>query len=246
MHTPVRFIGITSKYSQMRKLLLSIAAAASIVPAASAQNAILNNPDNHGYFGARVGWDYSAPTSWHFDNDVSVKMYKPGSGITLGAFYNLPIVANLYFEPGLTFYYDNYSYDDLTIIANPSGDESIHNPKITKTGFRIPLYFGYHFDIWENGGISLFTGPQICLGTSAKIKIDSSLAEKYDITTDAYSDLHGMRRFDIAWTVGAALNFANWQISASADLGLLDMHKADASFRENRLNVALAYTFRSF
>lgn len=208
--------------------------------AIKAQSPILDNPDNRPYWGIRVAWDYSLPGKWNFDNGNSAKIYKPGSGFTLGAVYNLPVVANLYFEPGVTFYYNTYSYDDLIL---SEGDYEETDPKIEKFGFRVPLNFGYRFDFFENGGFSVFTGPELCIGASSRVETKHFDEVGIDYNKNLYGKSGYMRRFNLAWSAGLAFHFASWQINVSAAFGLLDLHKKDAKFHENRLNVGLGYNF---
>lgn len=108
----------------------------------------------------------------------------------------------------------------------------------------MPLNFGYRFDVFENGGFSVFTGPELCIGITDKYSTPH-LDEVGDHTEgiDRYGKNGDMRRFDVAWQAGVGFYFANWQINVTTAFGMLDLHKNDARFHENRLNVALGYNF---
>lgn len=164
-------------------LAMSLFSAVAAIPAA-AQTEIFNNPDNRPFWGIRASADVSFPGNYK-SKLLSLKMFSPGTGFSVGAIYNLPLVANLYFEPGLNFYFDTYRFSDL-VVGNSDESLTESDPPVHKAGFRVPLMFGYHFDIFpNNGGISIFTGPEASLGVSAKVKF------KNEELRDEPGDLYG-------------------------------------------------------
>ncbi len=209
---------------------------------ARSQSTIFNNPDNHSYWGIRVAYDHTFPTSWHLDN-IGIKMFTSGPGISIGAIYNLPLVDNLYFEPGLSFYYDTYKYDDLTILG--ADEPSIFNPTIQKTGLRIPLTVGYHFDFYDRGKISVFTGPEVAIGFTAYEKFTEDDSDgKFTYKENMYDSETGyLRRYDVAWRIGAGISAGAWQLELAGAFGLVDLNRDDFSFKENRLTLSIGYNF---
>ena len=83
----------------MKKFILSALVALFGFAAASAQGTIFNNPANRAYFGVRVGADITCPGNVK-SGPLSIDMFGNGAGIEFGGIYNIPLVANLYIEPG--------------------------------------------------------------------------------------------------------------------------------------------------
>ena len=210
----------------------------------SAQSVVLNNPDNAPFWGIRVGYDHTFPCDWHLPTGDSFKMFKSGPGFSAGAVYNMPVVANMYFEPGVSVYFDTYNYYDL-IVSGSDGSELQHDPSVSKFGFRIPLTVGYRFDVFENGGFNVFTGPQVDFGVTAKVNLDNKVGDTIldSFDTSLYDGKDGLRRFDLGWRFGAGVYVGRWSLELSGTLGMLDLNKNAASFRENRLSVTLGYNF---
>lgn len=127
----------------MKKFILSALVALFGFAAASAQGTIFNNPANRAYFGVRVGADITCPGNIK-SGPLSIDMFGNGAGIEFGGIYNIPLVANLYIEPGVKLFYDTYPVDDLVSGDGELGTEV--DMSIRKFGMRIPVMFGYHFD----------------------------------------------------------------------------------------------------
>ena len=86
-------------------------------------------------------------------------MFKPGSGISVGADYMWLFGKNFFFEPGARFFIDNYRYDNITIGAGtPSEPSKTYDPPVRKIGLRIPLSAGYKFDIIQTRQLVSFNG----------------------------------------------------------------------------------------
>ncbi len=217
----------------MKKFIIaSIAAVASI--AASAQNSeytIFNNPDNAPYFGARVGVDITS-TSGADD------LYNNGAGFTIGAVYNIPLWQNLYFEPGLSIFYDTFGmeiqYDPTPMMLNGS---------IRNFGMRIPLVAGYNFDFTDNLRIAPFTGPQINFNITAKEHWDEINGQETP-TGGSIFGVGGFKRIDLQWVIGVGVTYGKYYVSLSGGIGLTKARdiKFD-NFRRNTVNISLGYNF---
>ncbi len=226
---------ITDK--KMKKFLIAAALVAGACVPMAAQRSIVNNPDNKAYFGIRVGGEVTCPGKISED-DVSLSVFKNGGGVEIGGIYNIPVVANFYIEPGLKFYYNTYSYKkDLLEIF-----DGVDGVSIRKFGMRIPVMAGYHFDFTEDVSLSLFTGPELEIGFSAK--------EHYDgdgIGNDSesvYGDDGGMRRVDVLWGIGAGVSYQHFYFGVSGSLGMVNMmSNSDGKFHENRVTFSLGYNF---
>ncbi len=211
--------------------LMSLAAAFTV----SAQNSdytLYNNPDNAPYFGARLGVDI---TSTSGNNDV----YNNGAGFTLGAVYNIPLWQNLYFEPGLSLFYDTFG---MEIVAgyDEYGPYMI-NGSIRNFGFRIPMQFGYFFDFTDDVRIAPFTGPQLNVNLTAK--------EHWNDAKDPLKDQSifgegGFKRLDLQWVIGVGVTYQKYYVSLSGGIGMTKARslKYD-NFRRNNINISIGYNF---
>lgn len=206
---------------------------------ASAQSSIFNNPDNKAYFGIRVGGDITCPGEVTSDN-VGLDVYKNGGGIEFGGIYNVPVVANFYVEPGLKLYYDTYSMkkDLLDLIED---DIIFDGFTVKKFGMRVPVMAGYHFDFTDDIKVSVFTGPELEVGFSAKGHIK---AKNFDSSESLYGDDGGMNRVNLLWNFGAGVSYQHFYFGVNGGIGMLNMYSdSDAKFHENRVTFSLGYNF---
>lgn len=213
----------------MKKYLIALAAVAVLSASqASAQNYLVNNPDNRAYFGARVGLDISSTGGGNTD------VYGNGAGFTLGAIYNIPLWQNLYFEPGLHFFYN--TFDDNMLVMNDNGYDHLLNGSIRNTGFRVPLNFGYRFDFTDDMSISIFTGPVLNINLTAK--------EFFPGMSSASLINDGFKRADLQWDFGASFQWNQYYVSLTGGAGITKVYsRADDAFRRNNFNIAVGYNF---
>ena len=68
-----------------------------------------------------------------------------------------------------------------------------------------------------------FTGPELSLGLSSKLKSDGVSISMYDVNQEEYFGDGKYRRFDILWGYGVGVDLLGFlRIKASCDSGLLD------------------------
>lgn len=188
-------------------------------------------------WGVRAAFDITIPGDWHI-NGGSVKMYKPGCGGTLGAVCNLYLGRGFYMEPGVSLFYDSYSYDDL-VVMGAVGEELQHDPSLYKFGFRVPVVAGYSFGIGR-GAMSVYTGPEVSVALAGKVRIDNIDKDQFD--TDLFGP-NGQNRFAFSWKVGIGVPLDSWFVSIDASLGITDVYRSEVSFREHRVSVGLTKYF---
>lgn len=137
-------------------------------------------------------------------------------------------------------FYDTYSYKNIEIDAYHSID-----PKIYKTGIRVPVVAGYSFNITDIFIMSVYTGPEISYVFSGGIvgQYKNLNNEDLEDTLNPYGKYGLHRRFDCAWKFGLAFptDYVTFMIDAS--FGITDICKNDISMRENRLSIGLAHYF---
>ena len=206
------------------------------VKGAFASDVVFNNPDNAGHWGVRASLDVSNPGDWK-SSIIKINMFESRLGASAGAYYHLPLVANLYFEPGASLFYDTYKMDFAIY-------ESINIPSghIDKFGIRVPLDFGFHFDIWENASLFIKTGPQLMYGFTEKMHIP--IEEEFD--NDMYGEDGMLNRFDLLWDIAAGADFGRWNVALGYDFGLLNLAKNTGgriSYHENYFRISVGFAF---
>ncbi len=223
----------------MKKFIISVAIMVLTGMAAMAQGPIFNNPNNKAYFGLRVGGEVTCPGKISVEN-VGLKVFKNGGGVEFGGIYNLPVVANFYIEPGLKLYYNTYSMKD-EFVEDIEDDIIFNSVSLKKFGMRIPVMAGYHFDFTDDVKVSVFTGPELEIGFSAKEYIKG---KNIDISESVYGDDGGMNRVDLLWGIGAGISYQHFYFGVSGGIGMLNMlSDSDAKFHENRVTFSVGYNF---
>jgi hypothetical protein len=185
--------------------------------------------------GFRVGYNY-ASTKLSSDilpnidtfNDLS----KPISGFIVGVNYEIPLSSVFFIEPGLNFSSKGYRTD----YANDPID---------------PLYYGsttklYYLDApilikakMKVGKANIFVGagPYFSYGLFADYKIDG------ESKGGNFSD-SGRQRFDSGFSFSAGVEFGNFEVGASYQLGLVNIDQVDIMKRKNRVaSLSVGYRF---
>lgn len=216
-------------------MMLMVFACTSVI----AQNIIVNNPDNKAYFGIRVGGEVTCPGMISVYN-VGISVFKNGGGVEFGGIYNLPVFANFYIEPGLKLYYNTYSLKDEFVEALK--DDIIFNSvSLKKFGMRIPVMAGYHFDFTNDIKASVFTGPELEIGFSAKEYVNGYNIE---MSENLYGEDGGMNRVNLLWCIGAGISYQHFYFGVNGGIGMLNMlSDSDAKFHENRVTFSVGYNF---
>lgn len=226
----------------MKRILFSSLILGAVAVSASAQDRIFNNPDNKAYFGLRVGAEVTCPGDLTYSG-VGIDAYKNGGGIEFGAIYNLPVVANFYIEPGLKLYYNTYSANkDLFEDGGIDFDELFDSLSMRKFGMRVPVMAGYHFDFTDDVKVSVFTGPELEIGFSAKEHMKSG---SMTVSESVYGEDGGLNRVDLSWGFGAGVTYKRLYIGVSGTVGMLNMLRdgEGMKFHENRASLTLGYNF---
>ncbi len=191
-------------------------------------------------WGIKAAFDINIPGKWH-GAAGGVEMYRIGYGGTLGAVCNIYLGRNFYIEPGISLFYDTYSYKDL-IITSSSGIIAEKDPGIYKAGIRIPIVAGYEFSIANRFDMTIFTGPELNYAFTGDVRMkDKSLI--YGSELPMFGKEGNQRRVDCAWKIGLGFPWNMWTLSWEADIGMTDLLKTGMSFRENRVSVNVTRYF---
>lgn len=226
----------------MKKALLTLVLACAAVTA-SAQSEIFDSGNNKIYFGARLSLDITCPTSVSAKNiHTSYDVFNPGAGLNFGGVANIPVYANLYFEPGVMFYYHTAKVkDDFLLAEDLTGEDSFESLSLREFGMQVPLMIGYHFD-FNPVKVLIFTGPEFSVGFSGKSHYTSHVnGIKMSGSESMYDDFN---RGDVAWRFGAGVNYDAYHFSVSAARSLTNWTKADGlSLHRTNVSITLGYNF---
>lgn len=234
----------------MKKTVLILTTVlASCLFSATAQDILFDSPDNHPYLGVRLGLDISCPTDMKYTNTggsgatLSIPMFDNGAGFDIGAVYNIPLWKNLYFEPGLSLYYNTMGVD-LSIIDDDNMNSKV-SASVRRFGFRVPFVAGYKAD-FSMFSLSAFTGPVLSIpiiGREYAVLEQGKVKETYN--ENLYGGHSDYRRVDLGWKIGVGATFENFVLQLSGTIGMLNMMKSDfgAKYRDNNVALTLGYNF---
>lgn len=182
---------------------------------------IFNNPDNHSYFGARISYELACPGDVTTSNDLTkTAMFGNSSGFSIGGIYNIPVWQNLFFEPGVSLYYNTYSLNRDIL-----SDKDIASASVRQWGFRIPLNLGYRFDFTPEVSVSFFTGPELNLSFKGNIHMG---IDKYNVTAPAFGKEGYLNRGDIKWRFGVSATLLDrYYIALSGAAGMCNLIRSD-------------------
>lgn len=223
----------------MKKFLSLIVGILLACTAMYAQNPVVDNPENKAYFGLRAALDVTCPGDYTVNN-VSVSMYDNGVGFELGGIYNVPVKANLYIEPGLKFYYDTYSLK-ADIVEDLGSSTRVNALDIKKFGMRIPVMAGYHFDFTDDFKLSIFTGPELEIGLSAK---EYAKVKNLEVSNNLYGEDGDMNRVNLLWGFGAGITYQHFYFGINGGIGLTNVcNDSELKFHENLVTFSVGYNF---
>ena len=228
----------------MKKFILLAAACLAAMMPATAQDVSFDS-QNETYLGLRLGLDVSCPSDMTVDmgksGKLSVPMFNNGAGFDLGAVLNMPLWKNLYFEPGLSIYYNTMGID-----IDKASDIEIEklDGSVRRFGFRMPFQVGYHAD-FSNFSLAVFTGPVLTVGVVGRAHYSAvEGGVKASDSESIYGDKGFMNRVDLGWKIGAGVTFDRWVLQLSGTIGMLDMNKADGvKMHDNNVALTLGYNF---
>lgn len=238
---------------------MAIAAVAAFAPATvSAASMAVDNPDNHSYLGVRAAVDISSAAN-------GGAYYSSKAGFSVGGIYNLPIVANFYFEPGLSVFYDTFGtmhFQSEEIMPAPDAGMNPSEPvepeevfykvdgSMRNLGFRVPLKFGYHFDFAEDLKVHVFTGPQVNLSLMARYHQGAYITpsgHRVAAHSESIFGTGGFKHVDFQWNFGVGLQYGNYYVSLEGSLGMTRMKdQADylrRNLRRDLFTISLGYNF---
>lgn len=229
-----------------------------------AESYMFDNPDNKATLGVRVSLDISSAAN-------GGAYYNNRAGFSAGAVYNIPLWMNLYFEPGVSVFYNTFgtsAWDEVAVDVpvldsagapvigpdgNPVMDSKLYpyqiDGSIRNFGFRIPMMAGYHFDFTEDVKVHVFTGPQLNLSLLARYHRNAvrvSGAEEPAASCSLFGT-EGFKHIDLQWAFGVGVTYQNYYLSLGGAWGLTHMKSSTEllgrDLRRNMFSISLGYNF---
>lgn len=216
----------------MKKFILATAVMLSAAQCAIAQSYGEDKP----FFGMRLGLDITSASG---DLDI----YSNSAGFEIGAVYAIPLGRSFYFEPGLHLFYNRMGID--VEVAEPSGVHTIeYDGHLSNWGFRLPLNFGYSFQLTEDVSLQAFTGPW--LNINIKMRNVNEFKENGVSTKESNGLLGDPGKYlDLQWGLGIGLTYNNrYTVNVAGGIGVTPMmsYSSDKE-RRNSFCISLGYNF---
>lgn len=249
---------------KIQKSMVIAAAMFGTLGAQAAETYLFDNPANSAYFGARVGIDISSAAN-------GGGYYSNKAGFSAGVVYNIPLWQNLYFEPGLSVFYNPFgttSWDSYEVSVPVIGDNGLPamgpdglpleenreisyqiDGSIRNFGFRIPMLVGYHFDFTEDIKVHVYTGPQFNLSLLARYHREAVHVPEAQAPAESCSlfGTKGFKHFDMQWNFGVGLTYQVYYVGLSGSWGVTDMKSGTEllprNLHRNLFSINLGYNF---
>lgn len=222
------------------------------ISASAETSYMFDNPDNRPYLGARVAVDITTAANGGGN-------YSSNTGFSAGAIYNIPLYMNLYFEPGLSVFYNTFGTSKWNSFVpessiNPETGEGIEvfyqvTGSMRNVGFRVPLLIGYHFDVSEDLKIGVFTGPQLNMNLYAKYFVSEILGNDKDALDHDCSlfGTEGFKHLDFQWNLGIGVTYDKYFASINGAWGISTMKSSTPmlprDLHRSLFTITLGYNF---
>ena len=203
-----------------------------------AQGQIIENGEHNPTWGVRATFDVNLPGHVH-SNIFNDKMFRAGTGGTLGAVCNIYLGHKFYLEPSVSIFYDTYSYNNF--IAEENGYQET-DPLVYKIGIRIPIVVGYSFRVNDKLSIAPFTGPEFSYAFAGDIRFHDK--DRLELEGNLlFGNIGSQRRAECGWKIGLAFFYDMWSFNIDASIGMTNLMKNGTTFRENRGSVSVTRYF---
>lgn len=199
---------------------------------------IIEQGEHNPTWGVRASFDVNIPGHVR-SNIFNDKTFRAGTGGAIGAVCNIYLGNKFYLEPGISLFYDTYSYNDLIVEENGYKES---DPTVYKVGVRIPIVAGYSFSVSDRLSIAPFTGPELSYAFAGDIR----LLDKDRLDLDGnllFGKIGSQRRADCGWKIGIAFFTGMWSFNIDASIGMTNLMKNGTTFRENRGSVNVTRYF---
>ena len=200
---------------------------------------IVEQGEHNPTWGVRAAFDVNLPSRVRLNDYYSDKMFRAGTGGALGAVCNIYLGHKFYLEPGISLFYDTYSYKDLLIEENGYQER---DPSVYKIGIRVPIVAGYSFSVSDRLSIAPFTGPELSYAFAGDIKLHDK--EQFGLHGNLlFGPIGNQRRFECGWKIGVAFFSGMWSFNIDATIGMTNLMANGTTFHENRGTINITRYF---
>ena len=203
-----------------------------------AKSQIIEQGEHNPTWGVRAAFDVNIPGRVH-SNIFNDKMFRAGTGGSIGAVCNIYLGYKFYLEPAVSLFYDTYTYNNL--IAEENGYQET-DPTVYKIGFRIPVVAGYSFSISDKLSIAPFTGPELSYAFAGDIRFHDKDRLGLDENL-LFGKIGSQRRVECGWKIGVAFFTGLWSFNIDATIGMTNLMTNGTTFRESRGSVNVTRYF---
>ncbi|MDE5997595.1 MAG: hypothetical protein K2G77_05205 [Muribaculaceae bacterium] len=198
--------------------------------------------DNH--WGIQASFDINIPSKIGGRlNGEKLDLFRMGYGGSVGAVYSHWFNDVIFLEPGVSLFYDTYSYRDM-IIEDGMTNKSEIDPSLYKLCVRVPLVVGYSYYLLDSLPMRVYTGPELSYSFAGQIRIkNKSLISDSDFNTDLFGKNGFMNPFVFDWKIGLGFDTDFATVCVEAAIGISDVYKDYLKLRENRVSVSVTHYF---
>ena len=210
------------------RLILTVLAALSLLTSAAQ-----DSPPPVTY-GIRLGMDVTFPSGGRSE-------YKTGAGFSLGGIAQIALPKGFYVEPGVMFSYIGMTSKNLITFD----DDYFYEGAAKYYGLRIPVYFGYNFNVAPQTLMSVATGPYMNINLYARQQLTPNLSAPDPLPNRKINLFnHGWNRVDAGWGIKLSVTFAgNYYIGVTTGIAftpLANYGNKDKKIRIHRNTIALS------
>lgn len=195
-------------------------------------------------WGIKAAFDLNLPSKWgnRLEGAAPLDMYRSGFGGTLGAIYSYGFGSSFFLEPGVSLFYDTYSFKDLTVMGDGKYPRE-EDPSIYKSGVRIPVMVGYSYWLLDALPMRVYTGPELSYAFAGDVRWkNKALVEGGDLG-DLFGKHGHQKRMDLAWKIGVGFETEIMTIGVEAAIGITDILKDRLTCRDNRVSITATHYF---
>lgn len=188
---------------------------------------------------------FEAQLAFDVTSNTGVRsFYDVGAGFNAGVNAEIPLPSNVYFTPGILFYYTGWNIDNERLEAL-----KLYSGSASNFGMRVPLNFGYTFNLMDDLDLQAYTGPWVNVNFLAKQTMSPAPGSEFEKYYDSNLFHDGFKRVDAQWGIGLKLTWSDhYVLGVSVGVGMTPIRKFESihnemTQRRNSFQINLAYKF---
>jgi hypothetical protein len=171
-------------------------------------------------WGVKGGIDFSS---------VTLSSGKYQAGFNIGAIYDMKISKRMYFQPGLLFVTNGFSFET---------NEYIEKAKVNIYALEVPLVMSFHPSFGKKMKLIADFGLYTRYGLFGKKKYEYA-----NNTSVNESPFDVYNRFDMGVNLGVGLSYNNFALLGTYQLGFTEAEKDLNGVEHKKIRISLIYYF---